>query len=519
MQSEANRRRFYSYLEGLLIVALAAVGWKVASHYDAFEHLVAFLETAEKYELDELVLALLFVGYAGIIFAVRRHSQLVAETKRRTEAEVRSAWMAKHDVLTGLPNRQYLIDIVENHTIGIDAKGCAILALDLDGFKAVNDLVGHHGGDELLQIVAKRLQQTCPVDTVIRVGGDEFVIFLTGKHVAMAKEIARRVINVVREPITISGILVEVGTSVGIAKFPEQANCLDTTHQCADIALYKAKNTAKGTAVTFDNKLGAAQTARANMEQALRQAIRNDEITLQYQPYLNINTGEILGFEALARWRMESGELVSPGKFIGIAEQSGQILELSDQLFKHACDAAKNWPENIKLSFNMSAAQLCDKLMGQRLLDIIAAAGISANRVEIEVTESCFVENLDVALISLKDLREAGVRLALDDFGSGYSSLTRLTQLDIDTIKIDKKFIYDCLKDDKMKSVVSSIVHMCKDLNTNVVAKGVENAEQYNEMKKLGCDMGQGFLFGPPMNDTQVVKLLATDENLLKQIA
>jgi len=498
--------------EAIVLAVLGIAFWVLCVQVDLAENIIEFLEGAEDYEADEILLVALFLGFGSVIYGVRRNTELRLDVEAQERSASELKWTAQHDALTGLPNRLYLQELIDKANID-DPKNtnpnASVLLVDIDNFKSINDLLLHVGGDELLAIISYRLKDAFPQYELMRVGGDEFLFLLDDTTPEQALVLANSVIGILSSPVKISGVKIEVGASIGVAHYPTDTTNLAGCIRCADIALYEAKRNTKGSAVRFNKKMHEPIVKRATIEQALRSAIRNGEFTVHYQPYFHARTQKIVGFEALARWPQADGTMIPPSQFIEVAEQSGAIFELSDYLFRQACADAKDWASEITLSFNISGEQLQDKLLGQRILRMLDQAGLSPHRLELEFTESCFVSDQEAAMITLKELREAGVRVALDDLGTGYSSFLRLSKLEFDKIKIDRQFVDEMNDDPRMMKIVAAMVSMGKNLEVEVVAEGVEDETQLTQLRILGCDLVQGFLWGRPVDATTAIQVLS----------
>jgi len=501
--------------DGLIISAIVAAVWSFLAQWEVLVPLSKMVGQMEVYNLAEFARGLIIIGVGSLIFAWRRLSDFQREARLRGSAEDEIVWLAQHDPLTALPNRQYLLELSkrpEFSNVEQSNQQHAVLVLDLDGFKTVNDLLGHAGGDELLVQIADRLRWLCDERTLVRMGGDEFVIVLRGAGKTEAEIAAIKILDMISKPFQLVGNQMEVGVSVGIALMPDSAQTLEEAVTNADAALYEAKQQSKGDFRIFNENMGLVMTERSLIEQKLRKALRDDDLCVHYQPYLDMKNNKIIGFEALARWEQLDGSFIPPGTFIEIAEKTGQIIELSEVLFKKACLDAKAWPSDMTLSFNLSASQLRDRLLGSRILKLLEECDFPATRLELEVTESCFVHDHETVIETLLELKHAGVRIALDDFGTGYSSFSRLTKVEFDKIKIDKLFVQECNDSPRMNKIVSAIVALSKSLETTIVAEGIETPEQFEAMRGLGCDVGQGYLFGRPAPAHHTMQLLAADQ-------
>jgi diguanylate cyclase (GGDEF)-like protein len=382
-----------------------------------------------------------------------------------------------------------------------------MIVIDLDGFKKVNDLVGHHGGDELLVEISRRMREGCPAEIIIRMGGDEFLIVSpsTGE---VARVLCDRIKQALTLPLVISGLQVDVGASIGMATILP-GDSLEDAMQEADLAMYAAKRQGRNSICVYDPALLSAFGARGKMEKDLRKAIFERRICSHYQPVVDLKTRDVIGFEALARWPLEDGNFVQPSAFIEIAEEAGLITELSEQLLRQACLDAKGWPGETFLAFNLSPTQLTDRLLGLRIIKILADTGLPACRLEVEVTESAVVRDLGSAMAIIKELRMAGIRVAIDDFGTGYSSLSQLANIPFDKIKIDQSFVNSFEAHDRQEKIVRSIVGLAQGLGVKTTAEGIERNSQQKHLKHLGCEQGQGYLFGKPMPAEDVVAFLS----------
>lgn len=503
--------------DALVIMATVVGIWAFLSQWEVLGPLTKVFGQMEAYNLAELARGFIIIGVGSLIFSWRRLMDFRQEARLRSDVEHEVTWLAQHDPLTALPNRQFLSELSkqpEFSNFEQSNQHHAVLVLDLDGFKTVNDLLGHAGGDELLVQFADRLRWLFDDRMIVRLGGDEFVIVLKGAGKVEAEQAALKILDMIAKPFQLVGNQMEVGVSIGIALMPDHAKTLEAALTNSDAALYEAKQSCKGDFSIFNEDIGLAMTERSFIEQELRRAIRDDALSMHYQPYLDMKTKEIVGFEALARWERNDGTFIPPSLFIDIAEKSGQILELSEILFQKACTAACQWPVDKTLSFNLSASQLRDRLMAKRILKQLEQTGLPAQRLELEVTESCFVHDHEAVIATLLELKEAGVRIALDDFGTGYSSFSRLTKVEFDKIKIDQLFVQECNDSARMSKIVGAIFALSKSLDTTVVAEGIETLEQMETMQRFGCDIGQGYLFGRPVPADQTLKLLAADQSV-----
>jgi diguanylate cyclase (GGDEF)-like protein/PAS domain S-box-containing protein len=434
----------------------------------------------------------------------------VTESRRR---EARIAHMAHHDALTDLPNRILMNEKLE-FALARARQGevAACHLLDLDDFKNINDTLGHPAGDKLLRQVADRLRTLVrATDTIARMGGDEFAILQCGlAQPAEATGLAQRVIEVVSEPYDIDGHQVVIGTSIGIAMGPTDGATPDELIRNADLALYRAKGEGRGTFSFFEPEMDGVMQARRAMETDLRKAQAAGEFELLYQPVVNLATDEISGLEALIRWRHPQKGMIPPSDFITLAEEMGLIEPISEWVLRQACTRAAQWPADLKIAVNLSPAQFRRHGLVDTVISALAASGLPADRLELEITESSLLQNSEATLGMLYQLRELGVRIAMDDFGTGYSSLSYLQSFPFDKIKIDRSFVKDITDGVGSLNIVRAVTAMARGLGMTTTAEGVETPEQLEMIRAEGCTEMQGFLFSKPLSAHEVDELLRT---------
>ncbi len=434
--------------------------------------------------------------------------------QRRSEAKI--AHMALHDALTNLPNRTLLSERLE-HALARVKRGDIIAAhlLDLDLFKHVNDTLGHAVGDKLLQAVAGRLNALArETDTVARMGGDEFAIVQVAlARAADATTLAERVIKAISEPYEIDGHHVVVGTSVGIAVGPTDGVDRDQLLRNADLALYRAKSEGRATFRFFEPGMDVRLKARRVMESDLRKALIAGEFELYYQPVISLAHEGITGLEALIRWRHPEKGMILPGEFIPLAEEIGLIVRIGEWVIRQACTTAATWPDHTTVAVNISPAQFRHPGLAQVVLGALAASGLPARRLELEITETVLLEDSEATLATLFRLRELGVRIAMDDFGTGYSSLSYLQSFPFDRIKIDRSFVKDITVATGSLNIVRAIAAMAKGLGMAATAEGVETQEQMDTVRSEGCTEMQGFLFSRPRPAHEIGALLQAERN------
>lgn len=496
----------------IVILALSVPVYALLLWIDAYDLFFEYSRAHEDLQLDELVALLFFIGIAAIVFSVRRIIDLRKEMQQRRVAEEEAQRLARHDVLTGLPNRRRFLEEFNSRVANMGpGDRCAMFVIDLDYFKPINDLYGHRLGDEVLRVVAQRLTDIVEDQGMVaRLGGDEFGIIVTvaKNDDDLPLSVARRIVHDVPRPIKIASLSLEVGASVGVAMHDqsserdelvdEEGSPVETVLRQADMAMYRAKTEGRGGYRFFDSNMDERLRQRVRFEREIKGAVQRGEIVPYYQPLVDLHTQETIGYELLARWLHPALGVIEPEVFVPIAEDTGVIGALTDSMLTQGLKGAKDWPSEIYLSVNLSPRQFADPLLAQRILAILTEAGFPPRRLEIEITETAVVRRLEEAKSTLQSLRNLGVRIALDDFGTGYSGLHHLRELQLDTIKIDQSFVTDMLKDAEDEKLVEAIVSLSRVLGLRTTAEGIETKDVLDKLIALGCDTGQGFLFGRP---------------------
>ncbi|WPO38981.1 putative bifunctional diguanylate cyclase/phosphodiesterase [Tardiphaga sp. 42S5] len=435
------------------------------------------------------------------------------DVSKRQQAEARVAYMAHHDALTNLPNRVLFRERLEQATNWI-ARGehLAVLYLDLDNFKNINDTLGHPIGDELLKAVAGRLLGNVrAIDAVARLGGDEFAIVQTKIGTPSdAAELATRIREVIVAPYELSDHHIVVDTSIGIAISPHDGVDPDQLLKNADMALYGAKAGGRGTYRFFEPEMNARMTARRNLELDLRKALVRGEFELYYQPLVDIARDEICGCEALLRWHHPERGMVPPSEFIPVAEETGLITRLGEWVIRTACAEAATWPNDVRVAVNVSPVQFKSLNLLQVIISALAATGLPAHRLEIEITETLLMQQTEAILACLHQLHELGVRIAMDDFGTGYSSLSYLRSFPFDKIKIDQSFIKSLSDKEDSVAIVRAVTGLASSFRMTTTAEGVETQQQRDLVAALGCTEMQGFLFSHPKTAKDLARLFSS---------
>jgi diguanylate cyclase (GGDEF)-like protein len=459
------------------------------------------LGVARGFGSDDLKLFEALANQAG---ASLEHDRLEQAVWKLRELQEQLEHQAFHDPLTGLANRVLFVDRL-THALARRGSHVAVLFLDLDDFKVVNDRYGHGHGDELLRQVAARLRGCLrSADTPARMGGDEFAILIEDADKSLLMDVAERIVAAFTEGFTVCGSEVRVKGSLGVATNSNGAETAEDLLRNADVAMYTAKTGGKGRFASFEPTMHAEMVRRHSLKEELEHAVERDHFVVEYQPIVQIGTGETVALEALVRWQHPERGRISPADFIPLAEETGLIVPIGRIVLAKACQVARQWSEAypdrapISIHVNASAAELQEPDLLEHVKGAIETAGIHPSQLVIEITESILISDAPVSIAQLDELRRAGVRLALDDFGTGYSSLSYLRWLPLDTVKIDKSFVSWAGHGGKGAAFAGTIADLAHTLGLDVVAEGIETDEQLAAMRALGCEMGQGYWFAPP---------------------
>jgi diguanylate cyclase (GGDEF)-like protein len=500
--------KHYFWVEVLFITIFSVIIFWFAQEHDAFEYLVEVSREHEDLELDEFFTLLMISAFALIVVTYRNGVYLRIEMKRRVVVEKEIKRLAFYDGLTGLPNRDLCTNRLE-HTLAHAARDntmAAVLFIDLDNFKEVNDTFGHDGGDELLKEAAQRLSSDIRSgDTLARIAGDEFVIVLESlSSVSDISRLSEQLLDKIAQPFILDGQEAYVGISIGIAIFPSDGSNINELMKNADTAMYYAKHSGKNTFKFFSPSLNQESETKIKISVQLRKAIERNEFSLHYQPIVNACTGRITGAEALIRWDSQRLGVVSPAVFIPIAEEIGIISSIGDWVLLEACRQNKRWQQqgfpSIIVSVNMSARELNSLSFTESVEQCLTQTGLVAKYLELELTETAIMKNIEQSITQLNYLRLLGVSIALDDFGKGYSSMSYLRKLKLTRIKIDRSFIKNIPESEEDTITTHAMVHLANNLGLKVTIEGIETEAQHEFIRTTLSDCAQGYYFSKPVS-------------------
>jgi len=505
---------------GLLMLGGGYVVWDLASAVSRTANLVATVQPSDVTGARHDEIGTLMVAFNRMMTTIEQQADEINQFPKRLEQLTRQAF---RDALTGLPNRALFMDRLTHGLTRARRRHehVAVLFLDLDRFKVINDTLGHTVGDQLLVEVSNRLGSSLrPGDTVARLGGDEFGLLLEDVADAeTAEAVALRIEAELAKPLHFEGREVFVTASIGIALSSERLGTPEEVLRDADLAMYHAKAKGKARHELFDGNMSAPALDRMDLEMDLRAAIARQEFRLHYQPIFRLDTGRVSEVEALIRWQHEKRGLLQPDAFIGLTEETGLIVPIGQWVLSEACRQARAWqiefPRNppLVMSVNLSAKQFQNPKLVEEITDALNLSGLEPACLKLEITESVVMQDAPATLAKLRELKELGVRLAIDDFGTGYSSLGYLKRFPVDTLKIDRSFVKGLSHEGGDSAIVRAVVTVAKSLNMDVTAEGIETDQQRIELKTLGCDQGQGFLFARPSAPEHLRPLLAISVN------
>ncbi len=499
-------------IELLALFLFSMVIFLIAAKYDALEALVEFSEQYEEWELDELFTLLMVSAVSVGIFAYRRWREQSAEIVKRKLVEEELVYLINHDNLTAIPNRTFFNSQVSK-SLQSD-RAFSVMLLDLNKFKKVNDVYGHQVGDLALVEVSNRLQTIIHNDDICaRLGGDEFALLLfdiATKEEASSK--AKEIIDILDQPIQVDNYEFELGGSIGIVLNANSNETVIDILRKADISMYAAKRSIVSRWIFFDEEMDNVLFERQFVETELKKAVKAKQLTIDLQPIYDLHNDKIVCFEALARWNHHQLGEVEPTHFIAVAEEIGLIFELGEYVLNQACAAAMTWSEPIPISVNVSAHQIRHPDFIFRIKRALSISGLAPERLEIELTESILLEDIPRAKNVIKELKKIGVSVSLDDFGTGYSSLAYLHSFDFNKLKIDREFILGIEKNRKNRAIVSALSRMCKEMNINLIAEGIETQQNLAYLKEFECQFGQGFFLGRPSDTLSTQSLVKSNK-------
>ena len=492
----------------ILIAAVFLLIWNGSEFFHQLSFTGSKIGPALKVTLIALVL-----NVALILFGWRRYVDLLHETEMRKEGEARAALIASTDGMTGLLNRKGFADKGEELRLRAETEGkqLVILSAQLNRFKTINDRHGYDVGDRVLRMIAAGMEQAAGPDKLVaRLAGDEFAVAYATEpsSIMEAETLAENMLKAITRPMETDGKMVQVGAFVGIAASKPNEGQIPDMLRRADIALDRAGSTRSARPVWFDQGMERALIAHGELEQGIRHGLEHGHFIPYFEPQVDLRTGEIIGFEVLARWDHPLSGMIMPDRFIPVAEEHGLIGRLSEQIILAAMTEAAGWDPSIKLSVNISPSQLADSWLAQRIVRLLTEAGFPAERLMVEITESSLFSDLDLARTIVTSLKNQGIRLALDDFGTGFSSLAHLRSLPFDVIKIDRSFVSTLARDPESSAIIRAVTTLADGLGVPVTVEGIEDAATHAAVAGFGCAVGQGWYFGKPMTGDQAAALL-----------
>jgi diguanylate cyclase (GGDEF)-like protein len=496
----------------LCLMMLGTCVWLLGVQLGAFRSLDRLII---EHNLADLFKLGFFMGLGAVAASASKSLRLRRAMRERDAAEARAAETARHDPLTGLANRRLFAERLDERRAGGPGGRLSVFVVDLDRFKPVNELYGYEAGNAVLRAVGERLVRTLPAEsTVARLDGDEFAALVeSGPGGEGLARLAQGLIAALSAPVTWQGHEIKVGATVGIAAAGPEAGSAHAVLHAADLAMGQGKRDGRGTYRVFESAMDEALKARARLEADLRVAIDAGQIEPYYQPVVALPGQTVTGFEVLARWRHPEHGLLMPSAFIPVAEETGMIGDLSYLILRRACLDARAWPNHLQLAVNIAPQQFQDSELALRILAILTETGFQAHRLEVEITETAIVQDLEATRATLGALQALGVRVALDDFGTGYSSLYHLRELRFDKLKIDRSYVDSIAEDHERAKLVDAIIKLGNSLGLVTTAEGIETKTSVDWLASQGCDFGQGYLFGKPMPRAEIDRRL--NEGLL----
>lgn len=509
VRKKPNRSGGYLFRPAYLVVIFAGISlaiWLVT--IEAMEQLYRFSRAHEALKLDTVIPVVMVAGLVAMVILVLRERDVRREIRQRELAEHTAERLERYDEITGLPNRRLLFEELHRRIVGARMHGSrfALFFLDIDRFKSVNDTYGQGSGDELLRAIGERLVLTLrPQDFVARLGGDEYAVIInssTEKNIE--RHVAQRILFSLARPFTIDDGRLDMTASIGIAYFPDDAENAELLIRSADTAMYRAKASGRNTFATFDKSM-------EEIGGQLRDSLAKGHFRPYYQPVIDLKSRTVVGLEALARWDHPTKGVLGPGTFVSAAEDAGLIDELFELILGHLVNDAMRWDPAMRIAINISPYQFRDDKLSKRILTSLSNTTFPPDRLDVELTESALIIDVDTTRQVITDLKEKGVRISLDDFGTGYSSLRYLRELPFDKIKIDRSFVQRMDTDPGSRKIIESIISLSHALGYVTVAEGVETKTQAKWLSEIDCDLAQGFLFSRPLPPEEIDAFLKQD--------
>lgn len=496
--------------DAVIVAVVTVVVFAVSVQIDLYETMHDLAVQHARFGIGEVFMLGMALSVALIVFGCRRIQDLNREIAARRAAESKAEALARHDPLTGLSNRRFFAVQVDEALRRAGGRRLAVLMLDVDELKQLNDRHGQDFADQFLIEFSAQLDQAIEPDVVAaRIEGNGFGLLLEDtRSLDDPTRLARALILAFNAPLVVNGRHVQFGIGIGIAVAPDDGVTAEALMRRAALALDRAKSDGRGSVRFYETEMDVHVERRARIEQELRRAVAASAIALHYQPIVNLADGRIIGFEALARWKSPVLGSVPPASFIQIAEECGLMRDLGDQLLRRACRDAMFWPNELRLAFNIAPDQLRDRAFGLRILSILGETGLSPGRLEIEITDRALVDDIDVVRQVIDELRRAGVRVALDGFGTGYATVSQLLALRFDKIKITRGIVHRLERDPKSATIMRAMVGLADALDMVAAAEAIEKPAQLAKLKAAGCIEGQGFLFGKIVPPTEIAALL-----------
>lgn len=496
----------------IVISLVSSVTWAIIERTESCDRFFEWVQQNPDSEIDSVILAFILAAIGVAIFAWRRYREMLIATHAREQAEQNVRRMAYHDPLTGLPNRAALRDNLKLLTADKSRKQIALILMDLDRFKWVNDMHGHLAGDRLLRQVAQRLTQNKRASyTAYRLDGDEFALVLdiTATDHRQADDTARHLVQMMTEPFQDQRLVHHIGASAGVAVFPAHASDHLGLIRAADVALNRAREAGRNQCRCYEAAMDDRIKSRAALEEELRAAVSSQALVPYYQPLIDLKTGALTGVELLARWPRDDGHEVGPDQFIPIAEECGLITDLMLCLIDKACEDTRAWRSDLTIAINISPVQFQDPWLSHKILAALTRNGFAPQRFATEITENAIISNEESATRSIESFKNQGMKIGLDDFGTGYASLHHLRMLPFDKIKVDRSFITDIDHDaDKLK-MAKAIIGLAHNLELPVIAEGIETEGVADILRDLGCAVGQGYYFSKAVPAAAMAELIA----------